>query len=186
MLFRSNPDKYSIGTSGPASSPNAALAQFNRAAGIQIQAVHYRGSGESATAVATSAIQGTFTYFSQGRTLVDSGRLRALAVAGSKRMEAWPDVPTFTELGFKIDVRGFVGLGAPAKTPKPIVAYLNRQLNEVLHTDQFKKPMAELGMAAPPAADNTPEKFDKFMRDEIARQGVLAELTGQKITLPRQ
>jgi tripartite-type tricarboxylate transporter receptor subunit TctC len=180
------PDRYSFGTSGPASSPNSTLMQFNAAAGIKIQAVPYRGSGEAATAVATSAIQGTFTYFSQGKTLVDSGRLRALAVADSKRMEAWPDVPTFTELGFKIDVRGFVGLGAPARTPKPIVAYLNRQLNEVLHTDQFKKPMAELGMAPPPAADNTPEKFDKFMRDEIARQSVLAELTGQKLAPPKQ
>ncbi len=116
---------------------------------------------------------------------MDSGRLRALAIAGFKRMEAWPDVPTFTELGYKIDVRGFVGLGAPAKTPKPIVAYLNTQLNEVLQTDQFKKPMAELGMAPPLPADNTPEKFEKFLRDEIARQGVLAELTGQKITPPR-
>jgi tripartite-type tricarboxylate transporter receptor subunit TctC len=183
---KANPNKYSIGTSGPASSPNAALAQFNAAAGIQLQAVHYRGSGESATAVAASAIQGTFTYFSQGKTLVDSGRLRALAIAGSKRMEGWPDVPTFTELGFKLDVRGFVGLGAPARTPKPIVAYLNKQLNEVLQTDQFKKPMAELGMAPPPAADNTPEKFDKFVRDEIARQGVLAELTGQKIAPPKR
>jgi hypothetical protein len=46
--------------------------------------------------------------------------------------------------------------------------------------------MAELGMAPPPAADNTPETFEKFIRDEIARQGVLAELTGQKITPPRQ
>jgi tripartite-type tricarboxylate transporter receptor subunit TctC len=101
-------------------------------------------------------------------------------------MEAWPDVPTFNELGYKIDVRGFVGLGAPAGTPKPIVTYLNKQLNEVLQTDQFKKPMAELGMAPPPPADNTPEKFEKFVRDEIARQGVLAELTGQKITPPRQ
>jgi tripartite-type tricarboxylate transporter receptor subunit TctC len=178
---KANPTKYSFGTSGPASSPNATLAQLNRVAGIQIQAVHYRGSGESATAVATSAIQGTFTYFSQGKTLVDSGRLRALAIAGSKRMEAWPDVPTFNELGFKIDIRGFVGLGAPARTPKPIVAYLNKQLNEVLQTDRFKKPMGELGMAPPPPPDNTPEKFEKFVRDEIARQGVLAELTGQKL-----
>src|SRR5262245_11404185 len=183
---KANPSKYSIGTSGPASSPNAALAQFNATAGIQLQAVHYRGSGESATAVASSAIQGTFTYFSQGKTLVDSGRLSALAVAGSKSMEAWPDVTTFTELGFKIDVRGFVGLGAPARTPKPIVAYLNKQLNEVLQTDRFKTPMAELGMAPPPAADNTPEKFEKFIRDEIARQGVLAELTGQKLAPPKQ
>ena len=46
--------------------------------------------------------------------------------------------------------------------------------------------MAELGMAPPPAADNTPEKFDKFMRDEIARQSVLAELTGQKLAPPKQ
>jgi tripartite-type tricarboxylate transporter receptor subunit TctC len=183
---KANPSKYSIGTSGPASSPNAALAAFNRAAGTQIQAVHYRGSGESATAVATSAIQGTFTYFSQGKTLVDAGKLRALAITGSKRLDAWPDVPTFAELGFKIEVRGFVGLGAPAKTPKPIVAYLNKHLNEVLQTDQFKKPMAVLGMAPPPAAENTPEKFEKFMREEIARQGALAELTGLKIAPPKQ
>ena len=183
---KAHPDKYSFGTSGPASSPNATLMQFNAAAGIKIQAVPYRGSGEAATAVATSAIQGAFTFFSQGKALVDSGKLRALAIAGPKRMEAWPDVPTLPELGFKIDTRGFVGLGAPARTPKPIVAYLNKRLNEVLQTDTFKKPMAELGMAPPPAADNTPEKFDKFMRDEIARQGVLAELTGQKLAPPKQ
>jgi tripartite-type tricarboxylate transporter receptor subunit TctC len=132
------------------------------------------------------AIHGTFTFLSQGKALVDTGKLRALAIAGPKRMEAWPDVPTLPELGFKIDTRGFVGLGAPARTPKPIVAYLNKRLNEVLQTDTFKKPMAELGMAPPPAADNTPEKFDKFMRDEIGRQGVLAELTGQKLAPPKQ
>ena len=183
---KAHPDKYSFGTSGPASSPNSTLMQFNAAAGIKIQAVPYRGSGEAATAVATSAFQGTFTFFSQGKALVDTGKLRALAIAGPQRMEAWPDVPTLPELGFKIDTRGFVGLGAPARTPKPIVAYLNKHLNEVLQTDTFRKPMAELGMAPPPAADNTPEKFDKFMRDEIARQGVLAELTGQKLAPPKQ
>jgi tripartite-type tricarboxylate transporter receptor subunit TctC len=183
---KAHPDRYSFGTSGPASSPNSTLMQFNAAAGIKIQAVPYRGSGEAATAVATGAIQGTFTFFSQAKALVDTGKLRPLAIAGNKRMEAWPDVPTLLELGFKIDTRGFVGLGAPARTPKPIVAYLNKHLNEVLQTDRFKKPMAELGMAPPPAADNTPEKFDKFMRDEIARQGVLAELTGQKLAPPKQ
>jgi tripartite-type tricarboxylate transporter receptor subunit TctC len=183
---KAHPDKYSFGTSGPASSPNSTLMQFNAAAGIKIQAVPYRGSGEAATAVATSAIQGTFTFFSQAKALVDTGKLRALAIVGPKRMEAWPDVPTLPELGFKLDTRGFVGLGAPARTPKPIVAYLNKHLNEVLQTDKFKKPMAELGMAPPSAADNTPETFDKFMRDEIARQGVLAELTGLKLAPPKQ
>src|SRR6185369_9286739 len=79
---KAHPDKYSFGTSGPASSPNSTLMQFNAAAGIKIQAVPYRGSGEAATAVATSAIQGTFTFFSQGKALVDTGKLRALAIAG--------------------------------------------------------------------------------------------------------
>jgi tripartite-type tricarboxylate transporter receptor subunit TctC len=183
---KANPTKYNFATAGPASSPNATLMRFNAAAGTKIQAVHYRGSGEAATAVATSAIQGTFTYFSQGKALVDGGKLRALAIAGPKRMDAWPDVPTLIEAGFDIDIRGFVGLGAPAKTPKPIVAYLNKRLNEVLQTDTFKKPMAALGMAPPPAADNTPEKFEKFFRDEIARQAELAELTGLKIAPPKQ
>ena len=183
---KANPAKYNFATSGPASSPNATLARFNAAAGTKIQAVHYRGSGEAATAVATSAVQGTFTFFSQARPLVDGGKLRAIAIAGSRRMEAWPDVPTLPELGMNIDVRGFVGLGAPAKTPKPIVTYLNRRLNEVLQTDRFKKPMAELGMTPPAPADNTPEAFEKFVRDEVARQGVLAEFTGQKITPPKQ
>jgi tripartite-type tricarboxylate transporter receptor subunit TctC len=103
---KAHPDKYSFGTSGPASSPNATLMQFNAAAGIKIQAVPYRGSGEAATAVATSAIQGTFTFFSQGKALVDTGKLRALAIAGPKRLEAWPDVSTLPELGFPRCARG--------------------------------------------------------------------------------
>ena len=94
-------------------------------------------------------------------------------------------MPTMTELGFAIDQRGFVGLAAPAKTPKPVVDFLSKHLNEVLQTDVFKKRMAELGMAPPPADENTPEKFDKFMREETARQGVLAEMTGQKIAAPK-
>lgn len=181
---RANPNKYSFGTSGPASSPGLTLQQFNAAAKTQILAVPYRGSGDAAAAVATGAIQGAFTFFSQAKPLVDSGKVRAIAVAGPRRMEAWPDVPTMAEQGFKIDQRGFVGLAAPAKTPKPIVTYLNTKLNEVLQSDAFKKRMAELGMAPLPAAENTPERFEKFMRDEIAKQGEMAELSGQKIAQP--
>lgn len=183
---KANPNKYSFGTSGPASSPNATLVQFNAAAGTRILAVPYRGSGEAATAVATGAIQGTFTFFSQGKALVDSGNLRALAIAGPTRLEAWPDVPTLPELGFKIDQRGFVGLAAPAKTPKPIVAYLSRHLNEVLQTTAFKKPMAQLGMAPPPASANTPEKFDAYLRQEINRQGEFAKLSGLPLFTPKR
>jgi tripartite-type tricarboxylate transporter receptor subunit TctC len=179
---KAHPDKISFGTSGPASSPAMAMAQLNKAAGINIVGVPYRGSGEAARAVATGAVQGVFTFYSQGKPLVDDGKLRALAVASSKRIEGWPDVPTFAELGYNIDFRGFVGLSAPAKTPKPIIELLNKKLNEVVQSDLFKSRMADLGMTVP--ADNTPEKYDAYMRDQIVKQGEVAKLTGAALPAP--
>lgn len=178
---KANASKYSFGTSGPASSPGLTLAQLNAAAKTQITAVPYRGQGDAAAAVASGTIQGSFAFYSQAKPLVDDNRVRPLAVAGPKRLDAWPDVPTMAEQGFKIDQRGFVGLAAPAKTSKPIVALLSKTLNEVVQSDVFKSRMGALGMAPPLAAENTPEKFAKFMREEVARQGELAELSGQKI-----
>jgi tripartite-type tricarboxylate transporter receptor subunit TctC len=178
---KANPNKYSFGTSGPASSPGLTLAQLNAAAKTQITAVPYRGQGDAAAAVASGAIQGSFAFYSQAKPLADDNRVRPLAVAGPKRLGAWPDVPTMAEAGFEIDQRGFVGLAAPAKTPKPIVALLNKTLNEVVQSDVFKSRMGALGMAPPPAIENTPEKFEKFMREEVGRQGELAELSGLKI-----
>jgi tripartite-type tricarboxylate transporter receptor subunit TctC len=176
---KANPSKLSFGTSGPASSPAMALAQLNAAVKTDIVSVPYRGSGEAARAVAGGQIQGVFTFFSQAKPLVDDGKVRALAVAAPKRLPDWPDVPTFKELGYNIDFRGFVGLAAPAKTPKPIVEYLHKQLIAVVESEMFKKRMAELGMAPPPAAENTPEKYDAYLRAETVRQGEVAKLTGQ-------
>jgi tripartite-type tricarboxylate transporter receptor subunit TctC len=175
---KANPSKLSFGTSGPASSPAMALAQLNAAAKTEIVAIPYRGSGEAARAVAGGQIQGVFTFFSQAKPLVDDGKVRAIAVAAPKRLPDWPDVPTFLELGYKIDFRGFVGLAAPAKTPKPIVEYLHKQLNAVVQSSEFKKRMAELGMAPPPEAENTPEKYDAYLREETVRQGEVAKLIG--------
>ena len=181
---KANPNKISFGTSGAASSPAMALAQLNAAAKTEIVGVPYRGSGEAARAVAGSAIQGVFTFYSQAKPLSDAGQVRALAVASPKRIATWSEVPTFEELGHKIDFRGFVGLAAPAKTPKPIVEYLNKQLNAVVQSDAFKTRMAELGMTVP--ADNTPEKYDAFIRREIERQREIAKLSGQQPPAPQR
>jgi len=173
---KKNPSKISFGTSGPASSPAMALAQLNKTAGIEIVGVPYRGSGEAAREVASGAIQGVFTFYAQGKPLVDDGKVRALAVAAPTRLAGWPDVPTFKELGYDIDFRGFVGLAAPAKTPKPIIDYLNKVTNEVANSDLFKQRMGDLGMTVP--ADNTPAKYDAYLRAETVRQGEIAKLTG--------
>ena len=176
---KTNPDKFSFGTSGPASSPVIALNQLNAAAGTKIQEVPYRGSGQAAASVVTGAIQGTFTFYSSAKPLVDGGQARALAVAGPRRIADWPNVPTMEEAGFKgFDHNGFVGLGVPSKTPPQIVAFLNKALNEAINTELFKSRMALLGMTIPPAAENTPEKFKAFMREATVRQGELAKLAG--------
>jgi tripartite-type tricarboxylate transporter receptor subunit TctC len=176
---KEDPKKISFGTSGPASSPGLALMRLNSVAGIDIVPVPYRGSGDAARAVAGGAIQGAFTFFSQAKPLVDDGKVRVLGIAAPTRLAAWPDVPTLKELGYDLDFRGFVGLAAPAKTPKPVIAFLSKALNDTVQTDAFKQRMAALGMTVPPAADNTPEKYDAFMRAETARQGEFAKLSAQ-------
>jgi tripartite-type tricarboxylate transporter receptor subunit TctC len=182
---KANPNKISFGTSGPATSPAISLTQLNALAATEIVGVPYRGSGEAARNVAGGAIQGAFAFYSQAKPLADDGKVRALAVASAERIAGWPSVPTMDELGYKnFDHRGFVGLAAPARTPPPIIALLNKHLNDAIRTETFKQRMEELGMTVP--ADNTPERFDAFMRAQIARQAAFAKLSGHAPMAPQR
>ncbi|HKC33720.1 MAG TPA: tripartite tricarboxylate transporter substrate binding protein [Xanthobacteraceae bacterium] len=180
---QAQPTKLSFGTSGPATSPAMALAQLNALAKTEIAGVPYRGSGEAARNVAGGGIQGAFAFYAQAKPLADDGKVRALAIASPRRIATWPQVPTMEELGFpNFDYGGFVGLAAPAKTPAPIVDYLNKQLNDVVQSQAFRSRMEALGMTVP--ADNTPAGLADYMRRETVRQGALAALTGIKTTAP--
>jgi len=182
---KANPNKLSFGTSGPATSPAIALTQLNSLAKTEMVGVPYRGSGEAARNVAAGAIQGAFAYYSQAKPLADDGKVRALAVASPRKIETWSKVPTMDELGYpNFDHRGFVGLAAPAKTPASVVAYLNKQLNEVVQSEAFRKRMEALGMTVP--AGNTPEYLVAFMRRETARQEALAKLSGHQPNAPQR
>jgi tripartite-type tricarboxylate transporter receptor subunit TctC len=182
---KANPSKISFGTSGPASSPIIAVTQLNALAGTRIVDVPYRGSGQAAVAVATGEIQGAFVFYSNAKPLSDDGKVRALAVSSPQRLAGWPDIPTMDELGFPgFDHRGFVGLAAPGKTPAPIIAFLNRHLNDAINSDAFRRRMEPLGMTIP--TDNTPERFADFMRREMARQAELARLSGHSPSEPKR
>jgi tripartite-type tricarboxylate transporter receptor subunit TctC len=181
---KTNPNKISFGTSGPATSPAMALAQLNALAKTEIAGVPYAGSGEAARNVSPSGVQGAFAFYAQAKPLADGGKVRALAIAMPQRIATWPEVPTMQELGFpNFDYRGFVGLAAPAKTPASIIAYLNRELNEVVQSPEFRRRMGVLGMTVP--AENTPELLIDYMRRETKRQGELAALTGITMTKPK-
>src|SRR6266516_944091 len=182
---KANPKKISFGTSGPATSPAIALTQINSLGKTEIVGVPYRGSGEAARNVAAGGIDGTFAYYSQAKPLSDDGKIRALAVASAHRIASWPDVPTMEELGYpNFDHRGFVGLAAPAKTPTPIIAFLNKELNEVIQSQPFRQRMEAIGITVP--ADKTTERLAEFMRRETARQGALAKLSGHQPTAPQR
>jgi tripartite-type tricarboxylate transporter receptor subunit TctC len=181
---RANPNKISFGTSGPATSPAMALAQLNDLAKTAIAGVPYAGSGEAARNVSPSGVQGAFAFYAQGKPLADGGKVRALAIASPQRIATWSEVATMGELGFpNFDYRGFVGLAAPVKTPQPIIAYLNKELNEVVQSQEFRSRMEALGMTVP--AENTPAHLADYMRRETTRQGSLAALTGIKMTSPQ-
>jgi tripartite-type tricarboxylate transporter receptor subunit TctC len=180
---RINPTKISFGTSGPATSPAMALAQLNALGKTAIAGVPYAGSGEAARNVSPSGVQGAFAFYAQAKPLADSGKVRALAIARPQRIATWSEVPTMQELGFPdFDYSGFVGLAAPAKTPEPVIAYLNKALNDVVQSEAFRSRMAALGMTVP--ADNTPERLTEYMRRESKHQGELAALTGIQMTAP--
>jgi tripartite-type tricarboxylate transporter receptor subunit TctC len=182
---KANPNKISFGTSGPATSPAMALAQLNSLAKTAIAGVPFNGSGEAARNVSESGVQGAFAFYAQAKPLADGGKVRALAIASPQRIATWSEVPTMQELGFpNFDYRGFVGLAAPAKTAQPIIAYLNKQLNDVVQSQAFHSRMEALGMTV--SAENTPERLAEYMRRETIREGDLAALTGIKMTSPPQ
>jgi tripartite-type tricarboxylate transporter receptor subunit TctC len=177
---KARPDKVSLGTSGPATSPAIAVSQLNALAKTTIVDVPYRGTSPAAMGVVTGETQGAFVFYSNARPLADDGKVRALAIASPQRMASWPEIPTMGELGFpSIDHRGSVGLAAPAATPVPVIAFLGKHLNEALASPAFSARIASLGMTIP--IDNTAKAFAQFMARENTRQAELAKLSGHVI-----
>jgi tripartite-type tricarboxylate transporter receptor subunit TctC len=112
---------------------------------------------------------------------VREGRLRALALTGSKRSETLPDLPTVAESGLPgYEAVGWFGLLAPAATPREIVAKISADANRVLGERDVRERM--LGLGADPSGD-TPEEFARFIRDDQAKWGRLMREAG--ITAPQ-
>lgn len=178
---KADPKKVSFASSGPATSPAIAITQLNALGQTQIADVPYRGSGAAAQAVVAGEVQGSFVFMANARQFHDANSARAIAVAQPKRFDRWPDLPTMTEQGFPgFDHAGWVGLAAPGKTPPAIVAYLNKQVNDIIASPSYRTKIEALGMTLPDPARNTPESFKAFMTSETAKQAELAKLSGHR------
>ena len=107
----------------------------------------YRGTGPSLNDVVAGTISGAYTTTISAEGLIKSGQVKVLGVAGPKRSEVVPDVPTFAEQGVATaDANVWIGLLVPAKTPKAIIDKINRDANQALRTPEVRSRFAQWGL----------------------------------------
>jgi tripartite-type tricarboxylate transporter receptor subunit TctC len=164
---KANPGKLNMANAGSASQSHLACVLFTHMAAIDVVHVPYKGGGASVTALIGNESQVTITPAPAVLGHVRGGRLRALATAGAKRSPLTPDLPTITESGVPGYLSsGWMGLMAPARTPKPILDKLHSTLVKVVEAGATRELFERQG--ADPVT-STPAEFKKFVAEEYAR-----------------
>ena len=125
------------------------------------------------TDVVAGQVQVLYSNSSTGEAQIKSGRVKVLGIADSKRQAVLPDVPTLGELGIKnADAKLWIGMSAPAKTPRQVIEKLNREVNRVLELPDIKQRLDGLGLVI---EGGGVEKFEMFVRDEAERLSKLVK-----------
>ena len=164
---KSNPGKVNFGSGGAGTSVHLAGELFASLTGTQMVHIPYKGSAPAVTDLIGGQIQAIFDTAPSALPHIAGGKVRALAVTGPKRLPELPNVPTFAEAGLPgFDAPAWYGLLAPAKTPAPVVQYLNAEIQEILKEPATQQRLAQLGAAPAPG---TPEAFGNFIRNESER-----------------
>src|SRR5690349_18767131 len=176
-LARTKPLAY--GSSGTGGTPHLAGELLKQRTGAQLEHVPYKGGGQAIADVVGGQIPLVFTAIATAQQYVRSGRLVALGVPSAKRSPALPDVPTFQESGFAgFDVTSWVGIFAPAKTPRPIIERLYKELAFVLGTPFVKERYRVLGIEP---VGNTPREFFEQVREDLASWGKVVKAANIKV-----
>jgi tripartite-type tricarboxylate transporter receptor subunit TctC len=144
---KANPGKINVGSLGPGSPSQLIGVLFKSMAGLDLVTVNYRGIGPALTDLMAGRIEVVFTSLASVIGYIKSDKLRALGVTTAKRAEIFPDVPALGEYVKGYEAAGWVGLGAPAKTPPEIIAVLNTQVNAALADPAFKARLADLALS---------------------------------------
>lgn len=167
---KARPGAVSVGTQGNATAGHLALAAFQRAAGVEVTHVPYRGGADAARDLAAGALDAVFVTMLSAGPIVDSGRARFLGVSSPRRVGVRPEVPTFAEAGLPgVEISEWSGLFGPARLPSPIVGRLHAELAGALAEPEVRARLAQL--AAEPVR-SSPEEFVRFVhegREAMAR-----------------
>jgi tripartite-type tricarboxylate transporter receptor subunit TctC len=164
---KANKGKLSYGSSGQGTLTHLAMEQFKVAADLDIQHVAYRGIGPAITDILGGQTQALFPGLAAALPHIKAGKMRPLAITGTKRHPLLPDVPTFEELGYKgFDGVQWYGIVGPANLPPAIVTTLNTAINKELADPQLRERLAGEALEPMPM---TPEQFGQYIRDDIAK-----------------
>ncbi|BEP64407.1 tripartite tricarboxylate transporter substrate binding protein (plasmid) [Variovorax sp. V213] len=164
---KSHPETINYGSGGKGTSVHLAGELFGATTGTKMVHVPYRGSALAMTDLIGGQVQSMFDTAPSALQHVKGGKVRALAVTGSKRIAELPDTPTFAEAGISgFDAPAWYGLLAPAGTPAPIVQFLNAEIEQILKEPATRQRLTQLG--ADPVG-GSPDEFGKFIRAESDR-----------------
>jgi len=175
-LAKASPGKLSFGSSGTGAASHLSAELFKSMAGADLLHIPYKGTGQAVTDLVAGHVDLMFAPAQTVMPYVREGRLKALAMTGSKRSETLPDLPTVAESGLPgYEAMGWFGLLAPAATPRQIVTKVSIDVNRVLAEREVREKM--LGLGADPSGD-TPEEFARFIREDQAKWGRLMKEAG--------
>ena len=175
-LARARPGELNFATGGAGSATHLGVELFKAAAKLDLEHIHYKGSGPAAAAVLSGQVVMTIASPSATRQHVAAGKLRAIAITGAKRNAALPDVPTFVESGLLgVDSGSFWVSLAPAGTPRDSIGTLNGAMVKVLQLPDIRRRLTELGFDP---IGGTPDECASNIRAEIDKWAKLIRAAG--------
>ena len=178
-LAKSSPGALNYASSGPGTPYHMAGELFKAMAGVDIVHVPHKGSDQARTAILGKQVDMMFDAITTMAANARAGRVKALASSGKTRSPVTPDVPTLSEagvLGYEATI--WLGLMAPAATPRPILEKLNVEINKVVNAPEVKQAWAKQGAVPMGMAI---EQFDKFLREDIVKWAKVVKLSGAKV-----
>jgi tripartite-type tricarboxylate transporter receptor subunit TctC len=177
-LAKAKPQQLFFASPGSGNSGHLAGELFNTMAHVQTVHVPYKGQGPALADLLTGQVQMLYSSIPSVLPQVRSGQLNALAVGSAKRLPSLPDIPTIAETGVPgYEAYSWVGIVAPAKTPKAIVTRLNQEIVDILKQKDVAEKLNQQG--ALPVGD-TPEQFAAYIKTEIDKWGAVVRAANIK------
>jgi len=178
-LAKAKPGKLNYASSGTGSQYHLAGELFKTMSGTDIVHVPYKGSTGARNDILGGQVEMMFDTIATMGPSVEAGLVRALGTTGDARSPNLPDVPTIDEAGVAgFRASGWVGIMAPAATPKPIVERLNAEIRKILTSAEIKESWAKQGVVPLPMMA---AEFGTFIRAEIDKWAKVAQIAGVKI-----